>query len=107
MDLIDHLARMFNVQPGRIVPQQHVTSKPMQVLWPVQVKLLVGPLHLPTTYTQMGKPSKRQPKPMKIGDIAYAKLYPDGLINLYPFSMAGAGYELVTDAREGVHYSFI
>jgi hypothetical protein len=107
MDLVDHLSRMFNVQPGRIVPQQYVTSKPLQVLSPVQVKLLVGPLHLPMTYTQMGRPAKRQPKPMKIGDTAYVKLHVDGLIKIYPFSMAGAGYELINDAHEGVHYSFI
>jgi len=42
---------------------------------------------------------------MQVGDVAYLKTeWATGKPALYPFSMAGTGYELVTDAQEGVHY---
>ncbi len=77
------------------------------MLTAVPVKLLVGPLPLPIAKTKMGVPCKRQPKPMQVGETAYIKLHVDGLVKIYPFSLAGQGYELVQDAREGVHYAFI
>ena len=107
MDFLDQLARRFNVTPAPIIPQQYATSRHLNVLSPVQVKLLVGPLAMPIAKTKMGVPCKRQPKPLQVGEIAYAKLQVDGLVKLYPFSLAGSGYELVLDAREGVHYTFI
>ena len=74
----------------------------------VPVRLLVGPLHLPTTYTKSGQPRKHQPRPMQVGDVAYLKTeWATGKPALYPFSMAGTGYELVMDAQEGVHYEQI
>jgi len=72
---------------------------------PVPVRLLVGPLVLPIVYTKSGHPRKHQPKPMQVGDVVYLKpKWDTGKPALYPFSMAGTGYELVTDAQEGVHY---
>lgn len=107
MDLVTHLSRLFNVEPGVIVPQQHSTSKSLQLLKAVPVKLLVGPLYLPLKYTQKCVPAKRQPAPLNIGDVAYVKLQVDGLVNIYPFSLADSGYELVCNAIEGTHYTFM
>lgn len=107
MDFLDQLARRFNVTPATIIPQQHTTSRELELLTAVPVKLLVGPLPLPIMKTKMGVPCKRQPKPMQVGENAYIKLQVDGLVNIYPFSLAGQGYELVRDARESVHYTFI
>ncbi len=69
----------------------------------IPVKLLV-PLDAPKVYTKAGNLAKRQPDPFLPGDRAYARLAFDGYINIFPFEMAGSGYELVVDAEEGVHY---
>jgi len=88
-----------------ITPQRHPTSVKLEVLRAVPVTLLVGAT-LPTVYTRAGTPAKRQPSPLRPGDPAYAKLHVDGFVNIVPFERAGSGYELVKDAREGVHYEF-
>lgn len=92
-------------------PQKRPTSFKMRPLYGYPVRLLVGPLVLPPVYTKKGDLAKRQPHPMKVGDIAYAKLQPDGGIRLYPFDLAGSGYELphgepIIDAEEGVHFAY-
>lgn len=35
------------------------------------------------------------------------KLMPDSLVKLMSFAMAGAGYEMANDAREGEDFEFI
>ncbi len=92
---------------SRIIPQKRTTSQKVVHWEGTRVRLLVdGPIP-DIEYTNAGKPRKHQPAQLKVGDTVYAKLRPDGNINLYPFDMAGSGYELVTDAEEGVHYEFI
>jgi len=107
MTLFDEVARRFNITPAPIIPQQHPTSKQLMVLNPEPVKLLVGPLNYPTMYTQRGVPSKKQRRPLQKGEEAWVTLGVDGLVSIMPFALAGTGYELLRDAREGVHYVFI
>jgi hypothetical protein len=92
-------------QGAPITPQIHPTSVPLEVLRAVPVTLLVE-ARLPTVHTRAGTVAKRQPAPLAIGDPAYVKLDVNGLVNVVPFERAGTGYELVKDAREGVHYAF-
>jgi hypothetical protein len=93
--------------PGRIIPQKRQTSKQMDFRDAHEVKLLVGPIPATPKYTRAGNLAKRQPTPHKKGDILYAKLNFDGNVNIYPFAMAGSGYEIIKDAIEGTHYEFI
>ena len=95
-----------HLEEPQVLPQQRPTSQPLLNNQPVAVRLLVGG-NLPVEYTRAGKVAKRQPDPMLPGDIAYVKLRYDGLARLYPFAMAGDGYEFVTDAIEGEHYEFV
>lgn len=105
----DKLHRAFGlVQPAPMAPQKRVTSRPLPHNHAkVPVKLLTGPYAMPTVYTKAGKVAKNQPKPIEPGATVYASRRHNGLINLYPFELAGAGYELVTDAEEGVHFEFV
>jgi hypothetical protein len=96
-----------NFQPGKILQQKRRTSRAMTLFRPRKVVLKVGPLPAAPAYTRMGVLKKRQPKPHVKGDILYAKLWADGCINLYPFELAGSGYEIIKDAVEGVHYEFV
>lgn len=89
------------------LPQKRVTSKKLEFLQPVPVISLVGPLPLPLVYTKKGDLAKRQPDPLNKGDLAFVKLRADGLVSIYPFALAGSGYELVDDAEENVHYTFV
>lgn len=95
------------VKPMEVTPQVRLTSKSIIYGKKVPIKLLVGPLHMPTEYTRAGNIAKRQPKPFNINDRAWLKLKFDGTTAIYPFEMAGTGYELVNDAIEGIHYEFI
>lgn len=95
-----------NFQPTKIQSQKRPTSFEITFLKSVAVKLLTGPYSMPIQYTQKGTPRKYQPAPIKPGEIVYARLDADGTIDLYPFSMAGSGYELVKDVEEGVHYEY-
>jgi len=97
-----------DVQPAPIPPITTPLSRPLKRFEDNPVRLLVGPIPLPEVYTKAGHLAKRQPHPKQIGDIVYLKQsWTEGTLCLYPFSMAGTGYELVKDAREGVHFEFI
>jgi hypothetical protein len=100
---------MFHLLPNavRLVPQIRPTSRKLTYFTHVPVKLLVGPISLPTTYTKKGTPHKHQPHPKRVGDIVWVSLREDGTLALYPFEFAGEGYELVKDAEEGVHFFFV
>ena len=104
---IDAIARRLGTTPTPIKPQKRTTSKPLKPFEKYEAILLTGPYNLPTVYTRKGTPAKRQPDPKKPGDLVYVAHRGDGLINIYPFSLAGSGYELVIDAEEGVHYRFV
>ena len=101
MDILNRLKSF------KSVPQQRATSQEITHWEYKSVTLLTGPYSLPTVYTKAGEVAKRQPKPIQSGDTAYIRLENyDGNAYLYPFPMAGSGYELVNDAIEGVHYNF-
>jgi hypothetical protein len=87
--------------------QKRPTSRAFNHFEPRPVKLLVGPINPPVEYTKAGTPCKRQPEPYRPGDTCWAKLRYDGNVNIFPFEMAGSGYEIVVDAEEGVHYEFV
>lgn len=89
-------------QPGRILPQIRETSRSFSVLQKVEVRLLV-PLQ------NKGRDSRHNsgPSSFAVGDTVYASLHVNGFIYLYPFAMAGSGFELKKDAAEGIHYEFI
>jgi hypothetical protein len=107
MDLFRIAAqRGITLPTAKVVPQKRATSQPITRNQPVEVRLLVRG-DLPVQYTRAGKVAKRQPAPMLPGETAWAKLRYTGEVNLYPFEMAGEGYELVSDAEEGVHYEFV
>lgn len=93
-------------QPGLITPQVRPTTQPIPYMHPPQVKLLVHQEHQ-IVLRQDGQPAKRQPRAWKPGDKVFARLFADGLVTLMPFKLAGQGYEIITDAVEGIHYAFI
>lgn len=99
--------RGMDVRPQPLAPQAHPTSRPLAPFTKAQVRLLVGPLPLPTAYTRAGTPRKHQPRPLQAGDVAYVSRRADGRLTLYPFERAGTGYELLRDAREGTHFVFV
>jgi hypothetical protein len=92
-------------KPGKIIPQKVATTKPLQLLQATTVKLLVS-VPAPAGYKKDGTPAKRQPAPLQPGDTVYVRLEVDGTLGLYPFALAGSGYELITNARENVHFAF-
>lgn len=108
--VLANMKRMGMVKPNfqgtPMEAQVHPTSRPLEVLRAEPVKTLQSHPR-PVVRLASGKPAKRQPKPFEVGDVVYAKLMPDGLIKLMPFSMAGSGYEMVKDAREGEHFTFM
>ena len=112
MSLFDNalrFARMHNpnFQPSKMQPQKRPTSRPLRAYMDkVRVKILID-ASWPIRYTKAGHPAKRQPTPFKPGDTVYVRLNGDGLLHLYPFELAGSGYELVSDAEEGVHFEFM
>lgn len=87
-------------KPGKLQPAQRQYSRHLDWLKKVPVRLLIE---------ATGKEHHRAKKPtsFKIGTTVYASLGPDGIVRLFPFEMAGTGYELVTDAIEGHHFEFI
>lgn len=92
---------------GRIRPQIRDTSiGELSPLQPYKVKALMTFNH-PTVHNKDGSVSKRQPAPFKPGDILWAKREVNGWIRLYPFELAGTGWEMVKDAIEGKHYEFV
>ena len=108
--VLANMKRLGMVRPDfqgtTMKPQVHPTSQPLQVLVPQPVRTLnAHPRQVERLVS--GRPARRQPKPFAPGETVYAKLMPDGLIKLMPFSMAGSGYELVKDAREGEHFAFM
>lgn len=111
MSLFDNalrFARMLNpdYQPGTIEPQKRPTSIPMRVLrdrFPVTLKIGYQPT---PHYRRDGELRKHQPKYVEPGSLAYVRLECDGNLKLYPFAMAGTGYEIVHDAIEGEHFEF-
>lgn len=109
-ELFDHalrFARTLNpaYEPGRILPQKRPTTVALRLLRAMPVIVKVGYQPLPV-YRQDGVLAKRQPRYVEPGFPAYAKLESTGEVHLYPFAMAGQGYEIVKDAEEGVHYDF-
>ena len=88
-------------------PQKRPTTTEINHWNPLPVILKTGPHLLPTVYTRAGAVAKNQPNPMTIGDTVYITLDTfTGNAVLVPEPMCGAGYELVMDAVEGVHYKF-
>lgn len=111
-ELFDHVLSVIrsmeggrDFQPAPIVPQKRPTSVPLPLMEAVPVTLLVE-MRLATVMTRAGRPAKRQPSPYAPGDPAYATLQPNGNVHIVPFAMAGSGYEMESDAEEGVHYVF-
>jgi hypothetical protein len=111
-ELFDHVLSVIrsmdggrDFQPAPIIPQKRPTSVPLPLLEGVPVTLLVE-MRLATVMTRAGRPAKRQPPPYAPGDPAYAKLKPNGQVHIVPFERAGSGYEMESDAEEGVHYAF-
>ena len=89
-------------------PQIRKTSQPVTYWEDKEVRLLVGPFASPTQYNRDGSVSKRQPPPYQIGDIVFVRYNAtNGYVSIYPFAMAGEGYEIIEDAEEGVHYEFL
>lgn len=91
-----------DIKPTRIRMQIRETSRPFQYLERVEVKLLVPMNNKGQESRHYQGPDQFQP-----GDIVYAGRDVRGFIVLYPFKMAGAGFELIRDAIEGKHYEFI
>lgn len=86
-------------KPSQLQPAKRQYSRPLQSLQKVPVRLLVA---------SEGKPHHRAKKPttLAVGTTVYASLGPDGTVRLFPFMMAGTGYEIVTDAIEGKDFEF-
>lgn len=99
-------ARIAALPSVERTPQIRPTSQPIIYWQPSEVKLLVAHPATPV-YRKDGQLAKRQPAPWKPGDQVFARLGFDGLVSLMPFSMAGSGYEIITDAIEGTHYEFM
>lgn len=95
-----------------MIKQKYPTSKNITtgeaLVFGCYVKLLVGPFPAAIIYTKKGDPAKRQNPPHNAGSGVWAKLdRGTGLVNLYPFRMAGEGWEIIKDVQEGIHYEFV
>lgn len=110
-ELFDHVLRFAQTldpsfRAGTIEPQKRPTSIPMRVLrdrFPVTLKIGYQPT---PHYRRDGELKKHQPKYVEPGSVAYVRLECDGNLKLYPFAMAGTGYEIIHDAIEGEHFDF-
>lgn len=91
-----------DIKPQRIRMQIRDTSRPFNPMEKVAVRALVP-------IDNKGEDSRHYqgPKQFQPGDTVYAARDFRGFICLYPFEMAGSGFELVRDAIEGKHYEFI
>lgn len=97
----------FSSQNPHFQSQLRATTRSFDQYGEAISVILLVPRPSATLYKKDGSVAKRQNPPHQIGDVVYAKLSYDGKINLYPFSLAGAGYEIIMDADENIHYEFI
>lgn len=89
-----------------LVNQKRLTSRAIHYWESVPVRLNV-PAAAKPIYNKNGQLAKKQHPGYQLGDTVYLKLRDNGYLNLYPFEMAGDGWEIITDAEEGVHFNFI
>lgn len=108
--IVDNLNRIRreqgNVGPeikaGQIRPQIRNTSRNLNPIEKIPVKLLVS-----LNNKGQGSRHYQGPDQFQPNDTVYASRSVNGFIYLYPFEMAGSGFEIHKDAVEGVHYEFI
>lgn len=102
--IVGNLARVtgmnesdFREQYVHKMPDQtQVTSRPFNPRESIEVRLLHDVEETDSV------------RAFEAGEIVYARLYVDGIINLWPFEDAGGGYEMIDGgAEEGVDYEFL
>lgn len=92
-------------KPSRIQSQKKATSTPLQLMEPVQVKLLVT-VPVQPNYKCDGTLAKRQPQDHKPGKKVYVFLDVDGVVYITPGRTICSSWTIIEDAEEGVHYEF-